>query len=141
MPRKHITVAKQRVVIERAQGLCEYCRSRADHTTESFAIEHILPLSRNGNSELNNLAFSCSGCNGHKHRKIEAPDPVSGLVVPLFHPRRQKWEEHFRWSDDYKTIIGLTPTGRATVEALNMNRPGLVNIREALFQTRKHPLQ
>jgi len=36
-------------------------------------------------------------------------------------------------------IIGLTSTGRATVEALKMNRTGLVNMRQVLYLIDKHP--
>lgn len=128
-------------MVARAKGLCEYCRSRFDHSTEHFAIEHIDPVSRGGGSELDNLAFSCSGCNEHKHAKIAAPDPEGSQTVPLYHPRRQKWEDHFRWSEDYTRIIGLTPTGRATVETLKMNRPGLVNMRRVLYAAGLHPPQ
>lgn len=141
MPREYIPIAKQQAVIERARGLCEYCRSRLDHTTEHFAIEHIIPLSREGSSELDNLASSCSGCNGHKHAKTAAPDPADGQLAFLYHPRQQCWEDHFRWSEDYAQIIGLTPTGRATVAALKMNRVGLVNMRRALYAVGKHPPQ
>lgn len=141
MPREYLSTAKQRVVIERARGLCEYCQSRFDHTTEHFAVEHITPSSRGGSSELDNLAFSCSGCNGHKHTKIVAPDPVSGQTIALYNPRQQKWENHFAWSEDYTQIIGLTPSGRATVEALKMNRPGLVNMRRVMYAAGEHPPQ
>jgi HNH endonuclease len=139
MPRVYIPANTQRAVIERAQGRCEYCQSRADYTTEPFAVEHIIPVSRGGTSEIDNLAFSCSGCNGHKYNRTEAPDPTDRTLVPLYNPRRQRWQDHFCWSDDHAQIIGLPPTGRATVEALKMNRTGLVNIRQALYLIGKPP--
>lgn len=139
MPREYIAVAKQRIVIKRARGRCEYWQSRADHSTETFAVEHIIALSRGGSSALANLAFSCSGCNGHKYNKIAAPDPTDGQLVPLYNPRRQKWKEHFCWSEDYTQVIGLTPTGRATVATLQLNRLGLINMRQVLFLAGKHP--
>lgn len=77
------------------KGRCEYCQSRADYTTEPFAVEHIIPVSRGGSSELDNLAFSCSGCNGHKYNKMEAPDRTDRTLVPLYNPRRQRWQDHF----------------------------------------------
>ncbi len=110
-----------------------------DYATEPFAIEHIIPRSRHGTSEADNLAFSCSGCNGHKYNKMEALDPVDGKVVPLFNPRQDKWQSHFSWSDDYTRIIGLTAVGRATIETLQLNRPGLLNIRSLLYSIGKHP--
>ena len=139
MPRVYISVITQRAVVERAQGRCEYCQSRADYTTESFAVEHIMPVSRGGTSELDNLAFSCSGCNGHKYNRTEVPDPTDRTLVPLYNPRRQRWQDHFCWSGDHAQIIGLTSTGRATVEALQMNRTGLVNMRQVLYLIGKHP--
>jgi len=139
MPRVYIAVETQRAVIERAHGCCEYCQSRADYATEPFAVEHIVPISRGGTSELSNLAFSCSGCNGHKYNKIEAPDSIDGTPAPLFNPRQQGWQDHFCWNDGYTHMIGLTPTGRATVAALQMNRPGLVNMRQLLYGVGKHP--
>lgn len=139
MTRRHITVREQQSIIERAKGCCEYCRSRADFATESFSIEHIIPVSQGGETMLDNLALACPGCNGHKYAKTHAPDPVDGVVVLLYHPRKHNWPEHFRWDEDFTRIIGLTPIGRATVDALQVNRPGLVNLRRVLFAVGLHP--
>jgi hypothetical protein len=62
-------------------------------------------------------------------------------MVPLYNPRQQRWQDHFCWSDNHAQIVGLTPTGRATVEALKMNRTGLVNMRQVLYLIGKHPPQ
>lgn len=105
----------------------------------SFAVEHIIPVARGGSDGLDNLALACSGCNGHKYDKVEALDPISKQIVPLFHPRRQDWDAHFQWSDDYAFVVGITSIGRATVNALQMNRLGLVNLRRALYIIGKHP--
>jgi hypothetical protein len=88
---------------------------------------------------LENLALSCQGCNGHKHTKTQAADPVTKQAVPLFHPRQQLWQDHFTWSSDYTMVIGLTQVGRATVKALQLNREGLLNLRRALFILGDHP--
>jgi hypothetical protein len=88
---------------------------------------------------LDNLAFACQGCNNRKYTNTEAVDPVTQAIVPLFHPRRNGWSEHFAWSDDYSLILGLTPIGRATVEKLQLNRAGLVNLRRILAEAGEHP--
>jgi hypothetical protein len=106
---------------------------------QSFSVEHIEPRSRSGLTTSENLAYSCQGCNNHKYNKAKAPDPVSGEQVPLFHPRRHRWREHFAWSEDGTEVLGLTPTGRATVVALQLNREGLVNLRRLLFAAGEHP--
>lgn len=141
MPRIHISARLQRIVIRRAKARCEYCQSLADYATETYAIEHIIPISRGGGNDLSNLALSCSGCNAHKYNKTTAPDPADGKIAQLFHPRLERWQAHFCWSEDYTRIIGLTPTGRATVESLQMNRPGLINMRKLLYLIGKHPAE
>jgi hypothetical protein len=88
---------------------------------------------------LSNLALACRGCNLYKSDKTTAIDPISNRTVPLFHPRRQQWNDHFSWNQDGTQIVGLTPIGRATVAALNLNREGLVNLRRTLHQCGEHP--
>jgi HNH endonuclease len=140
MARDYLSLVLRKRVNERANYCCEYCKSQASYSTETrFAVEHIIPLSSNGSSEVDNLALSCSGCNGYKYDKTEAVDPATREQVALFHPRKQNWQEHFAWSADYATVLGLTPTGRATVEALKINRVGLVNMRRLLYSAGKHP--
>ncbi len=133
------TQRQKRTVFERASGCCEYCLSRADFSPSPFSVEHILPRHAGGINKLDNLALSCQACNNHKFTATEAVDPGSGLVVPLYHPRRHKWPEHFSWSDDFLTVIGQTPTGRATVSRLQVNRAGVVNLRRILLLDGKHP--
>ena len=89
---------------------------------------------------MENLALACQGCNNHKYTKTEARDPISGALVPLFNPRLQLWSDHFVWSGDFMRILGTTPLGRATVEALRLNRSGLLNLRELLYAAGEHPL-
>ena len=111
-------------------------KRRAETLTESFSIEHIIPLAQGGDNTLSNLALACQGRNGHKHSKVTAPDPLDGTSLRLYHPRKQQWHEHFSCSKDHTQIIGLTPVGRATVEALKMN---LLNLRRVLYVLGEHP--
>jgi hypothetical protein len=108
---------------------------------QSFSAEHIVPRSQQGETTMGNLAWACQGCNNHKYNKAEARDPVTGAMVPLFHPRRQRWADHFAWNEDGTLILGLSAIGRATVEALHLNRPGLVRLRKILFAIKEHPPQ
>ena len=130
---------QKRLIAERAAGSCEYCRSQERYATQAFSVEHIVPRQSGGRTILGNLALACQGCNNHKYTKTHAPDPVSGAMVPLFHPRRQRWRDHFAWDSTYTVVIGRTPTGRATVEALQLNRAGLVNLRRVLYTMGEHP--
>jgi hypothetical protein len=139
MPRRYITVAEQQQIIARAGRRCEYCKSSIDHSPQSFVCEHTIPIAEGGDTTLENLALACGGCNGHKHTKIRAIGPISKSQVPLYHPRQQNWYEHFTWSVDALKIIGITTTGRATVNALKLNRDGVINLRKLLILAGLHP--
>jgi hypothetical protein len=119
---QRITAQQRREVRERARGCCEYCQSQVRFAMSSFVVDHIVPRSAGGATHIENLAFACSGCNAHKYNKTNACDPVSGEIVALYHPRRDCFRDHFTWSDDFTMILGLTPRGRATVDALDMTR-------------------
>jgi HNH endonuclease len=139
MPKVHVPLPIQREVVQRAKGYCEYCRLPATFSSASFNFEHIIPLIKQGLTILLNLAYSCGGCNAHKKDKIDALDPLTRQLTPLFNPRTDIWTEHFEWSDDDLLIIGTTPTGRATVQLLKVNREGNVNLRRLLKMAELHP--
>lgn len=139
MPEKRVTAEQRRIVVERAGGCCEYCRSQERFATESFSVEHIIPRNLGGKTNLENLALACQGCNGHKYISTHGYDPVSERRIGLYHPRRDQWNSHFKWNDDFTLVIGLTPAGRATLETLKLNREGLVNLRRVLYEAGKHP--
>ena len=126
-------------VAQRAKFLCEYCRAQELFSPDPFSVEHIIPLTKGGSNDLMNLAFACQGCNNHKYNKTEVWDVVTQQLIPIYNPRLDRWTEHFVWNNDYSQIIGITATGRATVEQLKMNRPGLMNLREVLLKLQKHP--
>ena len=139
MRRKAVPVALERSVRERAGAKCEYCRSPADAASAPFSTEHIVPLALDGSNDADNLAFACLFCNLSKGARIAALDPATGLEVALFNPRLQAWSKHFSWSRDSLSIIALTPTGRATLAALKLNRDELRNLRALLKLADKHP--
>lgn len=134
-----IPISLQRIVVERAEGYCEYCQLPAAFSASSFNFEHILPIVKAGLTTSTNLAYSCGGCNSYKKDKIEAPDPLTRQLAPLFNPRNDIWFEHFQWSDDDLYVIGITPIGRATVNRLKLNRDGSVNLRRLLILAYLHP--
>jgi hypothetical protein len=126
-------------VAARAGRCCEYCQSQLAFSADSFSVEHIIPLSRGGTDDLSNLALSCQRCNNGKYNISDAIDPLTGQRAPLFHPRNDRWSDHFAWSHDFTLILGLTPTGRATVDKLQLNRTGIVNLRKVLRDVGEHP--
>jgi hypothetical protein len=139
MGKPRVTAGLRRDVWRLAAGCCEYRRSQARFAMQPFSIEHIIPRSRGGDSSPGNLALSCQGCNNHKYNHTEGPDPATGRSAPLFHPRRQRWSGQLAWNEDATLIVGLSPTGRATVVSLRLNRPELVNLRRILAAADEHP--
>ena len=118
-----------RQVVARANDRCEYCRMHQSLQGATFHIEHITPQSAGGPDTPDNLALACPGCTLGKSNRTAVPDPETETTVPLFNPRTQRWADHFAW--DERRVVGRTPTGRATVAALNLNHPRRVLIREA----------
>ena len=126
-------------VLVAAGGICAYCRSAEELMGVTFELDHIIPESAGGPTSLDNLCLSCPSCNRFKASRLTAQDPANGIAAPLFHPTRQAWDQHFAWSDGSRKIIGLTPVGRATIEALQMNRKAIVQLRGYWVALGLHP--
>lgn len=132
-----ISPSLQAEVVLRAANRCEYCRLSQLGQEATFHIDHVIPRAAGGPTLSDNLALACVSCSLRKWAKQTAPDPESGEEVPLFNPRTQTWNEHFRW--DGVRVVPLTPTGRATVAALAMNRPIILAIRQEEMVRGRHP--
>jgi hypothetical protein len=116
---------------------CEYCRLSQLGQEATFHIDHVVPRAAGGATAADNLALACVSCSLRKWARQTATDPDSGHDVPLFNPRTQVWAEHFRWESE--RIVPLTPTGRATVSALALNRPLILAIRHEEAARGRHP--
>jgi hypothetical protein len=135
----HVPRRLREVVQRRAGGLCEYCRYPERAFYAAFNCEHCLPERAGGRSVATNLAWARPACNGHKGDARLAVDPQTRRRIALFNPRRDDWETHFRWSDDFRQIVGRTSKGRATAARLKFNRPKAIYLRALLMQTGLHP--
>jgi hypothetical protein len=124
-------------VIERAGNRCEYCGLAQEGQEATFHVDHVVPRSADGPTTLENLALACVSCSLHKAAQQLSLDPVNQQQVPLFNPRSDRWLEHFRW--DGVRVVGLTATGRATVQRLKMNRSLVLGIRAEEASRNRHP--
>ena len=117
MPRD-VADATRRLVIERAGGCCEYCRIDEAAVGFPHQIDHIVSRKHGGSSRLGNLAYACVLCNRYKGTDIAAKDH-SGVIIRIFDPRRDQWQQHFRM---YRSSIQpLTSVGEATASLLRLN--------------------
>lgn len=128
----------RRQVNERARGQCEYCQTQESIVIE-MEIDHIIPVSREGETSLNNLCLSCAGCNAFERDCVVAVDPESGAETALFNSRKQIWNEHSRWDSEKTRLIGLSAVGRATVSCLRMNPDKAVRARRRWVKAALHP--
>src|SRR3954462_2523614 len=131
MSKTHVSKGLRELVARTARYRCGYCLTQEAVVGMPMEIDHLLPESLGGPTNEENLWLSCSLCNDHKGDRVAALDPDTGEIARLFNPRRQIWIEHFAWTAEGDRILGQTPTGRATVIALHLNRPSLVRSRRA----------
>jgi hypothetical protein len=136
---RHISADLRRRVRESFAECCAYCHTAERLTVVTFELEHIVPSSAGGPTTLENLCLACPMCNRHKADRTSVVDPVTGVMTDLFHPRSDEWSVHFAWSVDGRLLVGLTPSGRATIEALRINRPQLVRTRRLWILLGEHP--
>lgn len=137
-PRTLSPTLRQRVA-ETFDHLCAYCHTAQRVIGPLLEIDHILPQSLGGSSDEENLALACPLCNSYKSDLVEAVDPESERISPLFHPRNQVWAEHFVWLDGGALLGGTTACGRATVTALRMNDADVVATRRLWIAVGWHP--
>jgi len=116
---------------------CEYCGLSQEGQEATFHIDHVIPITAGGKTVAENLALACVSCSLRKAARQTAIDPQSGQEATLYNPRCDIWHEHFRWNSVY--LVGLTATGRAMIQALDMNRPLILAIREEEIMLGRHP--
>ena len=139
MSKTRVSEAIKQRVRQAANHRCGYCLAEQRRTLGILEIEHIIALALGGTDAESNLWLSCSLCNRYKGVQIEAIDPETDSLIPLFNPREQGWYEHFRWDEAGTRIIGLTAVGRATVQALQLNNPIAVVVRTGWVEAGWHP--
>jgi HNH endonuclease len=120
-----------RSVWNRANMRCEYCHMPASGYQSALHVDHIVARQHGGETDLENLALACVHCNQSKGPNIAGRDPETGEIVRLFHPRRDRWRDHFEWNGP--DLIGKTQVGRVTIHVLAIGDPILRAVRAALL--------
>jgi hypothetical protein len=82
------------------------------------------------------LAYACILCNRYKGSDVASINPKTGEAVRLFHPRQDRWADHFRLDADF--IEPLSEVGRVTARLLRLNAAERLAERRLLMFPR-HP--
>lgn len=135
----YLSVELRRQLEEVDNGQCVYCQTREDNTGQSLTVDHIIPVAKNGGTVFQNLCRACRRCNESKREQTDGVDPLTGIKVPLYHPREELWADHFRWGQTGIRLHGLTTTGRATIVALDMNNALICFARRRWVNAGWHP--
>lgn len=136
----YVSAALRREVIGRADNGCEYCRVSQEDRVMPYEVDHIIAEKHGGATTPDNVCWSCYLCNGYKGSDIGSIDwEGSGKLTPLFNPRQQKWDEHFRLNRSTATIEPLTPEGRVTVFLLRLNSDEHIVSRRLLIRLGRYP--
>jgi 5-methylcytosine-specific restriction endonuclease McrA len=127
----YIAAALRELVTQRAQGCCEYCGYPSLASFAPHEIDHVIAEKHGGATTEENLALACTLCNKHKGSDLTSIDPATQKIEPLFHPREDKWSEHF-WLES-AVIQPLTAKGRVTAKLLQFNLPARIQERQLLI--------
>ena len=106
-------------VAHRAGHRCEYCLIHESVAGFPHQVDHVVSRKHGGTSAFDNLAYACILCNRYKGSDVASINPKTGEAVRLFHPRHDRWADHFRLDADF--IEPLTDAGTATVRLLRLN--------------------
>ncbi|MDZ4763024.1 MAG: HNH endonuclease signature motif containing protein [Chloroflexota bacterium] len=132
-----ISAELRRMLVQRAENRCEYCRILDENSYQPHEVDHVYAEKHGGESNEGNLCLACWLCNRHKGSDLTSLDPATGEIVRLFHPRRDVWAEHFRLND--ALIEAITDVGRVTVKLLQLNRPNRVAERRIMLALGIYP--
>lgn len=131
MSDSYISVELRRLVVARASRRCEYCLIHENDTFLGCQVDHIISEKHGGATAEENLALACVFCNRNKGSDIATLDD-KGELTRLFHPRRDRWHEHF--SFEGRRIAALTRVGECTARLLGFNSSDRLDERTAMTQ-------
>jgi 5-methylcytosine-specific restriction endonuclease McrA len=116
---RYISESLKKSVIQRANYCCEYCLMENDVSFIPHQIDHVISLKHEGDTSLENLAYSCFSCNNNKGSDIGTMLLPNKIFIRLFNPRIDIWNEHFEIENG--VIYAKTIIAQATVKVLKMN--------------------
>lgn len=108
-PRRPISKALRFAVLERDEFRCQYCGAAPKNG--ALEVDHIIPVSKGGETSAENLITSCEPCNkgkSNKHVKA-APVPDMSEMAAAYEAKRkaiEKWRrEHDRMDEVIESVV------------------------------------
>lgn len=139
MSTTYLSAELRRIVVARADGLCEYCLIHEDDTFFGCQVDHIVSEKHSGPTQADNPAYACLFCNLHKGSDIGTFIPGTQTLIRFFNPRIDLWNEHFTLNADGVTLAALTEVGEATARIFRFNSPDRLEERQALRNVGRYP--
>ncbi|MBD2499729.1 HNH endonuclease [Anabaena azotica] len=136
MSSNYVTVELRRLVIDRADCLCEYCLI-PETDGLSFQVDHIISVKHGGSTTADNLCYACIFCNLQKGTDLGSINWRTGELVRFFNPRRDFWGDHFRL--DEAVIQPLTDIGEVTARILDFNIDERILERQVFIMSGQYP--
>ena len=137
MERPYLSQELRKLVIDRADRLCEYCLIHSDDTILGCSIDHIISLKHKGPNEAINLAYACIFCNRYKGSDIGSIIWETQEFIRFYNPRRDHWGEHFRL--EQSTITPISSIGEVTARILGFNDRNRLIERQILIDRGLYP--
>jgi hypothetical protein len=87
----YISAEVRRLVIARAEGLCEYCLIAEEDTFYGCEVDHIISEKHGGPTPEDNLCYACVFCNQAKGSDVGSIYWESREFVRFVNPRIDRW--------------------------------------------------
>src|SRR5437763_17095160 len=115
----YIPADLRRLVVARAEDLCEYCLIAEEDMFYGGEADHIISEKHGGSTDAENLAYACVFCKQSKGSDVGSIHWETNSYVRFFNPRMDAWADHFELVGS--RIEALTPIGLVTAQILGLN--------------------
>jgi hypothetical protein len=133
----YVSAELRRLIVSRAESLCEYCLIAEDDTGFGCAVDHVISEKHCGPTDADNLAYACVFCNQAKGSDVGSIHWETGEFVRFFNPRRDRWADHFVLRGNM--IDSRTAIGAATARILGFNVTERAEERQLLRDIGRYP--
>lgn len=133
----YIGAELRRLIVARAEAICEYCLIADSDTLYGCEADHFISEKHGGPTDPNNLALACTCCNRSKGSDVGSIHWESQEFVRFYNPRTDRWPDHFELVGN--RLEGLSVIRVVTARILGFNAPDRVTERGVLQRAGRYP--